>query len=371
MQPAGIKSYKKIFLPELPIIDINSGHNISSIRDALIQYCQRELGPISSIFIDLKYKKPATATFDAAAVTADTSGVLKEQASAKLKRADIENEKYDLSKPKLHGLLSGMTTREVDERIVNYRNAKAIVEEQMRVADGKPGETRAIFLPPDESQCPLALWKAIVHVTTSRTIGNIHVDQNNLTINFANIRQKPHESVDDFKNRINNMLDSYDAIRLQRPDEKTIALRFLHGLDYDRYDSLKVYLGNELANGRNLYQPTLDLAAGQATRWLAHGGKRAGGQPPQAPINAFVADAKGKKGGKPDKKSPDSKPPSTETCDFCGNKGHTAAKCFKYEAAQKAAKAATADKKVKFSDKKTPYPRVAGGRQHGRYGLGL
>ena len=191
--PAGIKSYKKIYLPELPVIDINSGHNITSIRDALTQYCQRELGPISGIFTDLKYKAPATATFDAAAVTADTSGVLKEQASAKLKRADIENEKYELSKPKLHGLLSGMTTREVDERIVNYRNAKAIVEEQIRVADGKPGETRAIFFPPDESQCPLPLWKAIVHVTTSRMIGNTYVDQNNLIINFANIRQKPHE----------------------------------------------------------------------------------------------------------------------------------------------------------------------------------
>ena len=85
--------------------------------------------------------------------------MLKEQASAKLKRADIENEKYELSKPKLHGLLSGMTTREVDDRIVNYRNAKAIAEEQRRAAEDKPGETRA--RPPDESQCPLALWKVL------------------------------------------------------------------------------------------------------------------------------------------------------------------------------------------------------------------
>ena len=58
-----------------------------------------------------------SATWDAAAVSADATGVLKEQASAKLKRADIENEKYEQSKPKLHGVLSGMTTRDVDERI--------------------------------------------------------------------------------------------------------------------------------------------------------------------------------------------------------------------------------------------------------------
>ena len=84
--PAGIKGYKKIYLTELPVIDISSGHNITNIRNALIQYCQRELGPIPSIFTDFKYKVPAAATFDAEAVTADTSGVLKEQASAKLKR---------------------------------------------------------------------------------------------------------------------------------------------------------------------------------------------------------------------------------------------------------------------------------------------
>ena len=40
------------------------------------------------------------------------------------------------------------------------------------------------------------------------------------------------------------------------------------------------------------------------------------------------------------------------TCEFCDNKGHVMSKCFKFEAARKAAKATTAEKKVKFSDKK-------------------
>ena len=52
--------------------------------------------------------------------------------------------------------------------------------------------------------------------------------------------------------------------------------------------------------------------------------------------------------------------PNPEICDFCGNKGHSAVKCYKYEAAQKAAKANTAEKKVNFSEKKTPFPKVAG-----------
>ena len=56
---------------------------------------------------------------------------------------------------------------------------------------------------------------------------------------------------------------------------------------------MKTYLGNELANERDLYQPTLDLAASQATRWLAHNVKPAAGVAPPQNINAFVADAKG------------------------------------------------------------------------------
>ena len=61
-----------------------------------------------------------------------------------------------------------------------------------------------------ELECPLALWKCIVHVTTTRNIGN----QNNLSINFANIRQKSGESVSDFKRRMTNLLDSFDAIKM-------------------------------------------------------------------------------------------------------------------------------------------------------------
>ena len=56
------------------------------------------------MFTELKYKAPATATFDATAVTADITGELKEQAAARFKRADIENEKYELSKPSSHSV---------------------------------------------------------------------------------------------------------------------------------------------------------------------------------------------------------------------------------------------------------------------------
>jgi hypothetical protein len=58
--PAGVESYKKIAIPELPIIGLNDGPNILHIRDALIEYCERELGLISGIFIDGKYENIKT-----------------------------------------------------------------------------------------------------------------------------------------------------------------------------------------------------------------------------------------------------------------------------------------------------------------------
>ena len=129
-----------------------------------------------------------------------------------------------------------------------------------------------------------------MHVTTTRTIGNQKVDQNNLSINFANIRQRSGESISDFKRRMSNLLDSFDAIKLDRPSNGLIAMRFLHGLEDSRYGSLKTYLGNELANGRDLYQDDLDGAASQATRWLVHSNKTTNLLPTPPVVDTFIAD---------------------------------------------------------------------------------
>ena len=47
--------FKKINPSELPVIAIKSGGNISHIRNALITYCQKELGPIAKMLSEGKY----------------------------------------------------------------------------------------------------------------------------------------------------------------------------------------------------------------------------------------------------------------------------------------------------------------------------
>ena len=358
----GVKSFKKIAIPELPTIGLNDGPNILHIRDALIQYCERELGHISEIFTDGKYKDPATVLYDPASIVADKTGIIKDQISLKMKRAEADNDRYEKSKLKLHGILSGMTTREVDEKIDAHRDSLARLKKE---ENSKSSPTSV--QPPEhntekpeksvseELHCPLALWKCIVHVTTTRTIGNQKVDQNNLSINFANIRQKSGESISDFKRRMSNLLDSFDAIKLDRPSNGLIAMRFLHGLEDSRYGSLKTYLGNELANGRDLYQDDLDGAASQATRWLVHSNKTTNSLPTPPVVNTFIADkGTAKKPRKRQEKQPKVEEPvqrSDETCEFCKRKGHCQAKCFKYAAASKAAVEEAAAKKEKHSKK--------------------
>ena len=69
----GAKGYKKIYIAELPIIDLNSGPNISHIREAIIEYCQRELGSIAGIFIEGIYSPPATASYNVEEIKADSN----------------------------------------------------------------------------------------------------------------------------------------------------------------------------------------------------------------------------------------------------------------------------------------------------------
>ena len=113
----GAKGYKRIYITELPIIDLSSGPNISHIREAIIQYCHRELGSIAGIFIEGIYSPPATASYNVEEIKADNTGLKKEEASARIKLAESDNDKYEKDKIKPHGILSGMTTREVDERV--------------------------------------------------------------------------------------------------------------------------------------------------------------------------------------------------------------------------------------------------------------
>ena len=178
---------------------------------------------------------------------------------------------------------------------------------------------------------------------TTRTNGNRKADQNTVAINFANLKQRVGETVADFKRRTLTILDSYDALELTRPRDIDVASRFLYGLEDCRYAAMKLYLGNESANGRDLYPSDLDAAATQASRWLAVAPRSIEYHP--SAVTTFFAPSKPKTTihtPYPNRVTDDI------TCEFCSRSGHTMEICFKFEAAKKAAKTPSVHTKGKI-----------------------
>jgi hypothetical protein len=85
-----------------------------------------------------KYRDPAAVSYDPAIIEADKTGITKDQVSAKLKCPDAVNDRYEKSKLKLHhGILSGMTTRVVDEKIAAHRDSLTRLETEEQLKSSK------------------------------------------------------------------------------------------------------------------------------------------------------------------------------------------------------------------------------------------
>ena len=113
--------FRKINPPELPVIGINCAGNITYIRNALITYCQKELGRISKMFIDGKYQESITVQYEASSMTTekDPLGLKRASIMNQMKQADLDNAAYEKSKGKLYGIISSMTTKEVEEEKID------------------------------------------------------------------------------------------------------------------------------------------------------------------------------------------------------------------------------------------------------------
>ena len=283
--------FKKINPPELPVIGINCAGSITHIRNALITYCQKELGPISKMFIDGKYEDSITVEYEASSMTAekDPLGLKRASIMNQMKQADLDNAAYEKSKGKLYGIISSMTTKEVDEKLSVHRSLIK-VDTTLPKSSNTPKATQksadqAFF------NCPLNLWKDIVHVVTTKTAGNKRIDQDKVTVDFAIMRQRPNESLADFHHRMSHIVDSFEMLGLEKPPAATQAMRFIQGLDSARYATMQTSFANELHNGRDLYPTDLPTAVLKASRWMVSG------RTPQDSFRALAV-TKPKKGGK-------------------------------------------------------------------------
>jgi hypothetical protein len=253
---------------------------------ALITYYQKELGPISKIFTEMAYQKEITVFFDSEDLSDknDPLGIYKARIIGRMKQADADNLACEKSNTKLYGVISSMTTKEVDEKLSVHRST---IESKPTLPAGSATATAStgdVTTTPDDTafvNCPLSLWKDIVHVVTTKTAGNKRIDQDRNTVEFATIKQRQNEFLSDFHHRMSHTIESFEMLGLEKP--ATQAMRFIQGLDNARYSSMQTSFANDLHHGGDLVPTDLPSAVLKASRWMVSG------KSPQDPLRALAA----------------------------------------------------------------------------------
>ena len=354
---AGIK---KIHPEFLPVISATSGNSINQIRDALTTYCQRELGGISKIFASGEFEPPKEILFWAEdySETADPHGINKGRLLNRMRVRDSEIDQYNNSKLRLFGIITSMMTKELDDKMKAYF---ADLQKREAASASSTAATTTTATTSDPS-CPLLLWKSIVIVLTSKTSGNLRIDQDAAAYNFSSAKQRGNESINEFLLRLENIISTYSILELTPPSKESQAMRFVQGLDNSRFSSMQTHFANELNLGRDLYPADLSSAAAQASRWMV-----AGSRGPQDVQTSFMGLKKNDKKAKDKdpkdkykdaaKKLPNAKPTETKKCIYCNNLGHTVLECNKLKQAQATAQATLPASKATVTRSKTPMPR--------------
>jgi hypothetical protein len=249
-----------------------------------------ELGTISRMFNKLSYDDPIEVKVDNSKLgdVADPHGLELDRVRARIKIADADNHKYELSKLKLVGTITSMCTKDVADKLISHsaaikkyltetndkEEAELLSLETVSISSKKSSgrvveksKSRDVNIG-DISTCPLTLWRSLVFILTSKTSGNRRVDQDNAATAFSNMHQRAGESTIDYLARFRISVESYEMLSLDPPSQEIQAMRFIQGLDNIRYGAMQTYYGNELLIGRDLYPTDLATSAERASTWL-------------------------------------------------------------------------------------------------------
>ena len=82
-------------------------------------------------------------------------------------------------------------------------------------------------------------------------------------MNFATARQRPSVSINDFLQRLENIVNTFNILQLEPPSKATQAMRFIQGLEKNRFSSIQTHFANELNMNTwcDLYQIDIHSAA--------------------------------------------------------------------------------------------------------------
>ena len=308
--------FTKIPNKSLPTINLDSGREIQLIEEALITFCQREIGEIANIFTDKAYREFKDPEYDETELVEKKDPYKFKQ--TKLLRAMEQNEKdaieYHKSRIKLYGTIISMTSTEVDEKLLSAPDIDVIKKDLD----------------------PLELWKSVVGILVSKSLGNSRVDQAIASAEWSNLKQGDNESVLQYKQRTTNLLSTLKIVGLKDIPPADQAVVFTLGLNKG-FESLLAHLSNMQAMGTDLYEKDLTSAARVATKWKNNRKESAGSAPAPA-HSAYTttrASAKKDRAETADTPGPESQPRTVDTkienkCFFC-NGDHIRKECLEYK----------------------------------------
>jgi len=117
---------------------------------------------------------------------------------------------------------------------------------------------------------PLKLWRAIRATHQTARLLSSRLDQDKAVQNYSTIKQGESETLDSFKLRFDNALDTLTAVNLKVPKTRLIVTRFIESLNSD-YNELRKDIKNSEYRGRkDAWPETLDQAYIYATKYLTN-----------------------------------------------------------------------------------------------------
>ena len=100
---------------------------------------------------------------------------------------------------------------------------------------------------------PLELWKSVVGILVSKSLGNSRVDQAIALAEWSNLKQGDNESVLQYKLRTTNLLSTLKIVGLKDIPPADQAVVFTLGLNKG-FESLLAHLSNMQAMGTDQYE---------------------------------------------------------------------------------------------------------------------
>ena len=164
-----------------------------------------------------------------------------------------------------------MMSKEMDEKIRSFSTDKANAAIATAASAGLGASTATAAISatdPFDNECPLQLWKAIVYTLTSKSSGNLRIDQGTVALNLATVSQRQSESINDFQQRLENIANTFSILQLDPPSKATEAMRSIQGLENSRFSSMQTHFANGLNmnDALDLCPVDLHFAAAQASK---------------------------------------------------------------------------------------------------------